>query len=269
MPSITPPWRGVISLLLVLASSAASPAKAQASLPSQAAAALLNAYPTFLDRFEQGDLVWKDGTRMRVDDGKANKSFDEMLDHPDIKDMFAMKYPLGENGLAPEVNFDPGRVRYMPLFEKMYGNCQTGGVTANLVDVTWLPNKDGGKLKFTKLNGAAEALQKASDELATLPDRFLAYLRPSEGTYNCRPIAGTNRHSPHGLGIAIDIAAAHSDYWRWSKRESGGRISYKNEIPWDIVRIFEKYSFIWGGKWYHYDTMHFEYRPEIIAAAAK
>jgi hypothetical protein len=25
--------------------------------------------------------------------------------------------------------------------------------------------------------------------------------------------------------------------------------------------------FIWGGKWYHHDTMHFEYRPEIVRAA--
>jgi hypothetical protein len=28
------------------------------------------------------------------------------------------------------------------------------------------------------------------------------------------------------------------------------------------VEIFERHGFIWGGKWYHYDTMHFEYRPE-------
>ncbi|MDD5211432.1 MAG: M15 family metallopeptidase, partial [Sulfuricurvum sp.] len=26
-----------------------------------------------------------------------------------------------------------------------------------------------------------------------------------------------------------------------------------------------KYGFIWGGRWYHYDTMHFEYRPELLA----
>jgi hypothetical protein len=28
--------------------------------------------------------------------------------------------------------------------------------------------------------------------------------------------------------------------------------------------VFEKHGFIWGGKWYHYDTMHFEYRPELL-----
>jgi peptidoglycan LD-endopeptidase CwlK len=34
------------------------------------------------------------------------------------------------------------------------------------------------------------------------------------------------------------------------------------------VRVFEKHGFIWGGRWYHYDTMHFEYRPELIAMGA-
>jgi hypothetical protein len=30
------------------------------------------------------------------------------------------------------------------------------------------------------------------------------------------------------------------------------------------VDIFERHGFIWGGKWAHYDTMHFEYRPELL-----
>jgi hypothetical protein len=42
---------------------------------------------------------------------------------------------------------------------------------------------------------------------------------------------------------------------------------YRNEIPWEIVEIFERHGFVWGGKWYHYDTMHFEYRPEIVLSA--
>jgi hypothetical protein len=38
----------------------------------------------------------------------------------------------------------------------------------------------------------------------------------------------------------------------------------ENRIPWEIVEVFEKHGFISGGKWYHYDTMHFEYRPELL-----
>jgi D-alanyl-D-alanine carboxypeptidase len=242
-------------------------AQAETSSPTGAVTALIKAYPDFLDRIEENDLVWKDGTRMRIDDGKGVKAFEALLDDPDVKDMFLMKYPVGKQGLAPENNFDPGRVRYAPLFQKMYGDCHTAGFTANLVNVVWLPSKYGKNLKFSKINGAAAALQQVSDELDKLPQRFLTYLRPTQGTYNCRLVAGTNRESAHGLGIAIDIAAAHSHYWQWSKPDADGRFPYRNEIPWEIVEIFEKHGFIWGGKWYHYDTMHFEYRPEIVLSA--
>ncbi|MDR2663684.1 MAG: M15 family metallopeptidase [Treponema sp.] len=34
--------------------------------------------------------------------------------------------------------------------------------------------------------------------------------------------------------------------------------------PLSVVRIFERYGFCWGGKWPLFDTMHFEYRPEIL-----
>jgi hypothetical protein len=230
-------------------------------------ATLIKAYPAFLDRIDGNDLVWKDGTRMPIDDDKGAKPFEVMLDAPNIKDMFAMIYPAGDNGLAPEVNFDPGRIRYLPLFTKMYGDCRKTNLVTGAGEVVWLRKKYGKTIKFSKINGAAAQLQKVSDELDQLPDRLLEYLRPLQGTFNCRPIAGTDRPSAHGLGIAIDLAEAHSHYWLWSKPDASGRVLYKNELPWEIVRIFEKHGFIWGGKWYHYDTMHFEYRPEIILNA--
>ena len=52
-----------------------------------------------------------------------------------------------------------------------------------------------------------------------------------------------------------------------AKPGAGSHVTYKNDIPWETVRIFEAHGFIWGGKWYHSDTMHFEYRPELIGAA--
>src|SRR5215471_15525354 len=151
-------FRVVLTLLLSTAPSAVRLTQAATSLPPDASAALLKAYPDFLDRIEENDLVWKDGTRMHIDDGKGANAFDAMLDDPDIKDMFLMKYPVGERGLAPDVNFDPGRVRYAPLFKKIYGDCRTAGFTANAVNVVWLPSKYGKNVKFTKINGAAAAL---------------------------------------------------------------------------------------------------------------
>jgi hypothetical protein len=259
--------RGLLVFLLVASAPAVGLAQRATRSPTDAARVLIKAYPDFLDRIEQNDLVWKDGTRMRIDDGEGAKSFDALLDHPDIKDMFLMKYPLGEQGLAPEMNFDPGRVHYEPLFRKMYGDCRTDDVMANAANVVWLPANYGKSLKFSNVNGAAAALQRVSDELDRLPRRFLIYLAPTQGTYNCRLVAGTNRQSTHSFGIAIDIARAHSHYWKWSKPDADGHFPYRNEIPLELVRIFEKHGFIWGGKWYHYDTMHFSYRPEIILAA--
>jgi hypothetical protein len=65
----------------------------------------------------------------------------------------------------------------------------------------------------------------------------------------------------HAYGIAIDIATSRSDYWRWAGGETA---PYRNRIPAEIVAIFERHGFIWGGRWSHFDTMHFEYRPELI-----
>jgi len=72
--------------------------------------------------------------------------------------------------------------------------------------------------------------------------------------------------SAHSYGIAIDIAVEYSNYWKWTspKAEELSVIPYVNRIPIEIVKVFEKHGFVWGGRWYHFDTMHFEYRPEIV-----
>ena len=50
----------------------------------------------------------------------------------------------------------------------------------------------------------------------------------------------------------------------WSGGASGAP-RYRNRVPFDIVAVFERHGFIWGGKWSHFDTMHFEYRPELLS----
>jgi hypothetical protein len=37
-----------------------------------------------------------------------------------------------------------------------------------------------------------------------------------------------------------------------------------HQVPWQVVKAFEEEGFIWGGKWNHFDCMHFEYRPEFF-----
>jgi hypothetical protein len=66
----------------------------------------------------------------------------------------------------------------------------------------------------------------------------------------------------HAYGAAMDINAKYADYWRWSQNPVNP--AWRSQIPIEIVRVFEKHGFIWGGYWHHFDTMHFEYRPELL-----
>lgn len=103
----------------------------------------------------------------------------------------------------------------------------------------------------------AEALRRVSEALDNHPE-WAPYLKGAS-TLIWRKISGTDRLSAHSFGIAIDIHVEHADYWRWSK--SG---DYRNRIPEGLVAVFEQNGFIWGGCWSHFDTMHFEYRPELL-----
>jgi hypothetical protein len=85
------------------------------------------------------------------------------------------------------------------------------------------------------------------------------FFRALGGTYNPRRIAGTDRTSAHAWGIALDLDPALGDYWRDARSPR-----WSNRIPQAIVDAFEAEGFVWGGRWYHYDTMHFELRPELL-----
>jgi hypothetical protein len=228
--------------------------------------ALVAAYPDFLAGYDAKELIWKDGSRMPLSDGRPNKTFDQLLDSPDIEDQFTTPYPLGGELKAPAINEDPGRIRYEKFFLKMYGDCRKGEVARRLKPVAWMPSRHGGTVSGTTINGVNERLADTVKELEQLPTTMTQYLVPSAGTYNCRPIAKTNRLSAHALGAAIDINDKFSDYWEWSKGRDG-KFIWKNRIPTAIGEIFERHGFIWGAKWYHVDSMHFEYRPELIALA--
>jgi len=221
------------------------------------------AYPDFVERIVNDQLLFKDGTYIAFDDGRM-KSFAEWLEYSDVKDMFRFKYPVSSGAEVPEINFDPGRGRAAMFFRKVYGDCRDPGFRKTLVAVDWVVGQSKQKLLVTSRNGVSEQLRKVALEIRGLPPRFWKFLSPSAGTFMCRQIAGSDQMSAHSFGIAIDIALKHSNYWKWDTRDQNGAITYINEIPLEIVDIFERHGFIWGGRWYHYDTMHFEYRPELL-----
>jgi hypothetical protein len=223
---------------------------------------LLAAYPDALASFHGASLIWQDGTRMPVGDGHLEGSAEEQLRNGSILDQLRLPYPAGAP-LVPAPERDPGRVRNRTFFDKMYGDCKTGRVAPRLVSVVWLPNTWGRVIKITSVNGVDRELAAISRELDLLSLDDKKYLYPVGGTYACRTVTGANQTSMHAWGAAIDINPAYSDYWLWHRAADADAV-YENRIPWEIVDTFERHGFIWGGRWAHFDTMHFEYRPELL-----
>lgn len=279
----------LLALSLTLPGPWARPAVAEARPPADAAAlvklpptlkqadkvrgdleALLTTYGRAIRGVEvlggdQVHLVMRDGQKILYDDGQA-KNFEDKLARPDLEDMLSQPYKLGKPVTGGAVADDPGRIRVEAFFNAVYG-ASAAQVQGNLVPVSFA----GARVNFNAENGAAAALArvgaKLSEVLAQEPGLRAAVL-PLAGTYNRRQIAGTNRTSAHSWGIAIDLHQGR--YWRWGKSLGPAELlALRTAYPQEIVAAFEAEGFIWGGKWFHYDTMHFEYRPELVAKARR
>jgi hypothetical protein len=246
----------------LVALAAGSPPRTQDNPIGSALDTLVAAYPHALAGHDAKTLRWRDGTVMPVFGGAEHKTFAELLRHASIADEFRLPYPRGPLTMPPVVDADPGRFRNTAFFTKMYGDCRKGEVAPHLVSLPWLPKTWGKPIRITSINGVDRQLRAVSAEIDALPDEIKRAAYPIAGTYNCRTVADTGAPSPHSYGIAIDLNLAFSDYWYWQRH--AGPVVYRNRMPAAIVAIFEKHGFIWGGKWYHFDTMHFEYRPELL-----
>jgi D-alanyl-D-alanine carboxypeptidase len=231
--------------------------------------ALVRAYPDQLIGHDSGSIFRRDGTAMPVSDGVRDKPFTRMLTDASILDQFRLAYPRGAVAVPPAVDDDPGRFRNKAFFQRLYGDCFKGDLAAHLVPVVWLPKSWGQIVLATGVNGVAEKLKAVSAEIDVLPSAVARAAYPLAGIYACRAVADAGQVSMHAFAAAIDLNIAYSDYWLWRKPAANGAIPYRNRMPQEIVDAFERHGFIWGGKWYHYDTMHFEYRPELLEPPAR
>ena len=227
---------------------------------------LMIAYPEYITNIETNNgyvyLIMKSGKKLCYDDKKA-KNVQEKLSNPDLQDTLEQIYPLSPVKNIRDGYFDPGRFRSYELLSEVYGSSKQS-IESKLITV-----KNGySNYQFNKSNNATNSLNAVMNELIPLSERnqnVRKCLIPCNGTYNYRVISGTGRLSPHSYGIAIDLASDKRDYWKWSSKEAGEKrlASYSQEL----VKVFENNNFVWGGKWSHFDILHFEYRPEIILKA--
>jgi hypothetical protein len=221
---------------------------------------LARAYPKQIARVTGDSIALASGMRIPYANGREGEPFEERLAHASLKDQMSVGYPAGAQFPLPSGDNDPGRLRDLSFFQAMYGSSETQ-VRGHLAVVRWLGRQD---VLMTSVNGVDKALVRVSDTLLRLPPQARACLGRA-GAFVYRDIAGTDGLSPHSFGIAIDVGRACSNYWYWDKQRSrDGSFRYINRMPMEIVLAFEREGFIWGGKWAHYDTMHFEYRPELL-----
>ncbi|MDB2124013.1 MULTISPECIES: M15 family metallopeptidase [Clostridium] len=227
---------------------------------------LMIAYPESVQGVvKENDKVYcvmTSGKKILYDD-KKEKTHDEKLANADLQDTLEQIYPLNIIENIMEKNFEPGRIRNYELLNEVYGSSKIA------IEKNLKPLKYGyTNYQFNSKNNANISLEKALKEvipLAQSRNDIGAILYPASGTYNYRIISGTGRLSAHSYGIAIDLKSDLRDYWKWASPEKGR--SRLLEYPRELIEAFENNNFVWGGKWGHFDILHFEYRPEIIIKA--
>lgn len=225
-----------------------------------------SAYPNSV-QYQKPNLI-VNGQRITIE--PPQPSFEQALNHATLADQLSQRY--ARDFSIPSKNEDAGRFRNLAFFHALYGQNEHD-IRKNLTQIIWQPS--GKKLSFHQANHAAKALENVGKEIAQFPE-LANYMKKSSGTFNYRFIAGTKRLSTHAFGIAIDFNLPKNlgRYWRWDKCKGEKPCPFPAYTLEDknlnkIVTIFEKYGFIWGGKWYHYDGVHFEYRPELLHPSCK
>lgn len=233
--------------------------------PDPRPACFLATHPGVVCAADASAITLCSGARIPWDDG-LTKTHAQRLAQADPEDTLQMRYRAGRAYPVPPLDFEPGRLRSDPLLAAMYGDSREA-VRAHTTLVPWMPRSGGKPVRVTTVNGVALALTRVSEDLEReLPEDLRALVARTAGVFVWRTVRGQQRRSPHSYGIAIDVGVARSDYWDWRRPDAAGRYPYRNRLPLEVVEIFERHGFIWGGKWYHFDTMHFEYRPELLVA---
>ncbi|MGZ3695596.1 MAG: M15 family metallopeptidase [Bdellovibrionota bacterium] len=238
------------------------------------------------------------------DDGK-DLPFEERLSHSDISSMLSQEYPLGVTKFPNTVrDLSPGGIRNSDFTKATYGATESE-VEKNLVSVDLLGQKvlfnkfNGAAAALAAVNRDLMALYSTNSDPA-----LTAFLRPfvtgvcrpadrcriSHSTFVWRVVAGTTNLSNHSFGVAIDLQPEWGpEYWLWDVKtlikegkaqfREGADLAKKSPrdvinfspkgshaYPQKLIEVFERHGFIWGGKWYRYDLMHFEFRPEFFPA---
>jgi len=292
---------GGLSLPPDMAGGIAAPASAvieRPLAPAEVARRFLDAYPDFLVAYdaEKKELIGWDGARFPVDEKNdcPETTRPPCCLPPSPATTLRVPYrsvaehwPSADDPPLP--GEDAGRRRPLALWIYMYGapagkNADGswkiigkralfigGAVGKNLASVAWKLAAKRAQIRVSRVNGVNRQLAAVVAELETISAEAKSRYRHLHGSgrvgvsgFYPRMVRGNACEiSPHAFGVAVDIHwRSGLDYWLDSPQ--GGGYRYRSVLPREIVAVFERHGFIWGGKWRHFDGMHFEYRPELL-----
>lgn len=225
-------------------------------------ALLHRSYPDLIYSVTNNVLRLTNNRMVVIDDGRERDHLD-LLEDGDIEDQLAQVYPLGKCFKGRKLDFDPGHIRSRAFLRLAYGaNRHQVLRTATMID--WF----GSEVRFSTRHGAADALRRVRDELRRLPAKLHSVLKRPTRTFDWTNAPDSDRLSVHAFAFSIDLNPAFRDHWQEHLGvEIGDVVGYRNRVPAEVIAVFERHGFIWGGKWHHFDTTHFEYRPAMIAIA--
>jgi len=164
----------------------------------------------------------------------------------------------------------------MPVYDISFYDILYDGATRRKIE-SHITRFDYLGLRVSVHKSLVERLKRIESKLYALAAddetvrTFISSLSSIEG-YNWREVADSPLRSNHTWGIAIDILpkkwGQKNLYWNWISWFNDKWMLVPLERRWmppdPVVRAFEEEGFVWGGKWHLWDTMHFEYRPELL-----
>jgi hypothetical protein len=254
--------------------------------PEKTMRALAAAYPKAITRVEyrhedwavlmRGKWFYHAGGRLLPEEHRTQaESYARQSFYRYFPGLPPWKEPEGEqaerlkNALAAR-RANPPR-RDPEFYDTLWQAHTRGEAAANLVQISFLGKSLGVHKELTERLGTINSLIQEAAKTDPEIRRWIDGIG-SIGAWNWRNVAATVSRSYHSYAVALDILPASlgglASYWQWTAERNPEwyKVPYTGRYhpPLRVVEIFERFGFCWGGKWPLFDTMHFEYRPEII-----
>lgn len=250
--------------------------------------ALASSYPEVTDFFfdsdqndwgvtvNDKDFFWADGRIVPENLIPEAQKYERFYQYFYLQEFFTVKESETEYFkkvfAQDNQDFAPQNLKKANLFflSEIYGDISEEAIKENLAEIIVFGNAVYVHKRIAPQFTAVYEKMKALKKTKQLKHFFSNYAHTYG--FNWRSIEYKTVISNHALGIALDLMAKRygslNTFWYWESTVNDTWFLLKASERWapplKIVRLFEQNGFIWGGYWTYWDTMHFEYKPELL-----